>query len=84
MFDNNDHILYEDEQALDYLPVPRAPWQHFVRQDPFMNMNDWEFRINVEEGFCFESKLCFLPYLKEDRRGNVLTDHTPSNYFTDL
>ena len=34
MFDKIDGIHYEDEQAIAYLPVPRAPWRHFVRQRP--------------------------------------------------
>ena len=34
MFDKIDGIHYEDEQAIDYLPVSRAPWRHFVRQRP--------------------------------------------------
>ena len=75
MFDNVDRILYEDEQAMDYLPVPRAPWRHFVRQDPFMSMNDREFRINfrLKKDSVLNLNNVLSPYLKEDGRGHALT-----------
>ena len=84
MFDKIDGIHYEDEQAIAYLPVPRAPWRHFVRQRPKLkNAIVLGHHVKVPYQYC-DYWSCWRPWRSANsvcEKMNVLTTEAMLEFY---
>ena len=72
--DNFDEVVHQDEQiALDL--ENREPWRHFERHDPFVELNDREFRLQFRFSKDSVDNLVDLvtPHFPQDDCKHVLT-----------
>ena len=68
-----NRVVFNPAAVLDDLPV--RDWRHFVRSDPFEDLNDREFMMHyrfTKEGI-YRLVRELLPYLVDDQRRHCLT-----------
>ena len=72
--DNSDEVVHQDEQIALDIEV-REPWRHFERHDPFVELNDREFRLQFRFSKDSVDNLVDLvtPHFPQDDRRHVLT-----------